>query len=84
MVLYDPDAKEEYLLDGRYLVQPMKRGEWIKCKDENNDPYDVTLTCSVCGFEIEIANDIYTMNYCPNCGAVMDEGGTNEQVYRCC
>ena len=48
------------------------RDKWIRRKDENNNPYGVTLTCPVCGFEIEMANDICAMNYCPNCGSRMN------------
>ena len=50
-------------------VREVKHGEW-----HNKLYYPLTNsryhTCSVCGKELKIT---FTDNYCPNCGAVMDE-----------
>ena len=68
MVLYDPDAKEEYLLDGRYLIQPMKRGEWMI--EEYPDGYYYSY-CSVCDQWVPEEAFLKHWKYCPNCGAIM-------------
>ena len=56
-------------------VEERKRGHWIFTQDMMR--YDV---CSVCGsralFE-EFSFDTVTSNYCPHCGAVMDEEADN-------
>ena len=49
-----------------------KRGKWI---DEAYDPFaTISGRCSVCGWEAHLyEDDVVGMNYCPNCGARMDE-----------
>lgn len=56
-------------------VAPVVYGHWIKDSDsfQTDDYYCVYFdyTCSECG---KIANDRHKLpNYCPNCGAKMDE-----------
>lgn len=64
--LINPDAKEDYLLDGRYVVKAPKRGRWL------TDGYD--YRCSQCGLYVGGGDIPKTMKYCPNCGArMMDE-----------
>lgn len=46
-------------------VHEVKRGKWIVC-----GMFDDFLKCSICGFEITMFN---AFNYCPICGAKMDE-----------
>lgn len=46
-------------------VREVKRGKWIVC-----GMFDDFLKCSICGFEITMFN---AFNYCPICGAKMDE-----------
>lgn len=50
-------------------VEPVKRGKWI---DDCYDPMDggayMITVCSNCGTPNPVSN------YCPNCGAKMDEG----------
>lgn len=48
----------------RYLEQEPKTGHWIT----KPHVYGVTY-CSECDFELKIDNT----NYCPNCGAKMEE-----------
>lgn len=48
-------------------VQPVKHGRWIK---PTRVPGSMLDECSVCGFNC----GAYTFNYCPYCGAKMDEG----------
>ena len=58
--------------------QQPKKGHWI----DNDDPDDNYFTCSVCG-DLWILNDgtpeDNLMNYCPHCGARMDERREGEQ-----
>ena len=48
-------------------------GEWIMCEDENDCEY---IECPLCGEQFyDGDNDTFDKpwNYCPNCGAKMDE-----------
>lgn len=50
-------------------AEPVKHGHWINHFDDLF-PEDSSVECSVCHeYEGIMAND----NYCPNCGAKMDE-----------
>lgn len=58
-------------------VQPVRHGRWIA---EDEDYVDDTYICSECGYEFVItAGDLESneLNYCPKCGAKMDEKDTN-------
>ena len=50
-------------------VKPVVRGEWVWTETGDED-YEQFWVCSVCG-----EHDFYEANYCPNCGARMDEHG---------
>lgn len=77
----EPDAEYD---DGEYwaysitqienapTIEPeRKMGRWINVNDGKWNTIEV-LKCSVCG---EIDNRMYkTDNFCPNCGARMEEG----------
>lgn len=70
----------ENIAASRYLIQcfenkekfpaadvvPVRHGEWLK----HNNYYK---ECSLCGFL-----EYNSSNYCPNCGAHMDGGNSNE------
>ena len=64
MRLIDADAKEPYVLDGRYVIHPLRHGRWEHSEYAGVDYYQ----CSVCGHSIRLTAE----NYCPNCGAKMD------------
>lgn len=50
-------------------AEPVRHGHWI----ETHEVLDY-IKCSECGKEwCTVANDTETFNYCPNCGAKMDE-----------
>lgn len=49
----------------RLEYEPVKRGRWTNYKNTE------TVICSECNFGIEPYQDWF--NYCPNCGARMDE-----------
>lgn len=55
-------------------IEPVKHRKWI----EHHEPFTwmgyTTWTCSECGYKVGYEKDIKNMtNYCPNCGAKMDE-----------
>ena len=47
-------------------VRPVVRGRWIR---PTRVPDSMLYECSVCGFD----TGAYTFNFCPNCGAMMEE-----------
>lgn len=47
-------------------VVPVRHGKWIK---PTRVPDSMLDECSLCGFDC----GSYTYNYCPNCGAKMEE-----------
>ena len=47
----------------KFLATPVRHGYWIECK------YGLTFECSECKYPTE-----YNLtDFCPNCGAEMDE-----------
>ena len=57
-------ASQEYEVD----AEPVKHGHWV---DDNTNYY--YANCSICGYEIDVHVNRGYHNYCPNCGAKMDE-----------
>lgn len=47
------------------IDDPVRHGHWIFRCIVGEDPYE----CSVCGNSV----DVLGFDYCPNCGAIMDE-----------
>ena len=83
MKLIDLDAKEPYLLDGRYSVgildnaSTVKRqqGEWIERTERITlDTYYECSNCKEPWTTIEGTPWDNGMNFCPNCGARMKCG----------
>ena len=55
-------------------VQEVKHGRWIKREYcSNYSGYDYGMKCSVCGKPLYRQLSEKMPNYCPNCGAKMDE-----------
>ena len=52
-------------------AEPVRHGHWITQFDDLF-PMESTIECSACG-EKEWMMTIINHNYCPNCGAKMDE-----------
>lgn len=48
-------------------VRPVVRGKW-QWTETGNDDYEQYWVCSVCG-----EHNYYESNFCPNCGAKMEE-----------
>lgn len=55
-------------------VAPVRHGRWLGWGKSGTPTYENYGTCSVCGEDAEIYTE--HRNYCPNCGAKMDEGLT--------
>ena len=55
------------------VVEERKHGHWVT--GENEDDGDFIIKCSICGKRAPTDGDYryYLSNYCPYCGAVMDE-----------
>lgn len=67
MKFIDLDATDSYLLDGRYIVYPPRRGHWVK--NEEGDYH-----CSECKAIVESdEKSRHYWVYCYHCGAKMDE-----------
>ena len=52
-------------------VAPVRHGKWLGWGKGGTPTYENYGTCSVCGEDAEIYTE--HRNYCPNCGAKMDE-----------
>ena len=52
-------------------LEPVKTGKWIEISDED---FASTYKCSVCGEPpiVDLYSDWVFSNYCPNCGAKME------------
>lgn len=54
-------------------AEPVRHGKWIKC-DEDKWEHIYALRCSKCNGGYHLSHETTTAwNYCPNCGARMDE-----------
>ena len=59
-------------------VAPVRHGRWVDAyPDIESNPMFMYGICSECGFEQGISK---YLNYCPNCGAKMDEGDGNSDM----
>lgn len=63
-------------------VAPVVHGEWKMVQGEIGNPFNNQMVdtidlfvCSVCGEHFDVSE---ARNYCPNCGAKMDGGKTDE------
>lgn len=61
---------EKYKNEAKVIDLNNAHGHWIDSyPDIDPDPMLMYGICSICGFEQGIS---YKLNYCPNCGAIMD------------
>jgi predicted RNA-binding Zn-ribbon protein involved in translation (DUF1610 family) len=62
-------------------VAPVRHGVWVPtpCPGIENG---YLVVCSKCKAEIYVANDFNPSNYCPNCGAKMDEDARHAETDR--
>ena len=56
-------------------VEPVKHGQWIGSGDgyANGELVYDMWECSECGYDADGADEEPNWNYCPNCGARMDD-----------
>lgn len=54
---------------------PVRHGRWTPCEKDKWDHGAYALRCSECGGGYHLTSDktLSTWNYCPDCGARMDE-----------
>ncbi len=54
---------------------PVRHGRWIPCENDKWSNGVYALRCSECGRGYHLTSDKYicAWNYCPDCGAGMDE-----------
>ena len=55
------------MVDEAPTIEPRKKGKWIDCDGG-------IATCSICGDRWGVYG---VMNFCPNCGAKMEDGEEN-------
>lgn len=51
-------------------VEPVRHGKW----EEKNTLVGEYMICSLCHFRLNSEHIYSLLNYCPNCGAKMNEG----------
>lgn len=67
---YRADIIAEEIEDLPAAQSESKTGKWIEAYDPFNR---ISGRCSVCGWEAHLyEDDVVGMNYCPNCGAEME------------
>lgn len=60
------------LLEAQPTIEERKNGKWIEVEDFYNR---IRGRCSVCGWEAHMyEDDVVGMDYCPNCGARLENG----------
>ena len=72
------DGKFQHLVEVQQAadVAPVRHGRWIDAyPDIEPNPMCMYGICSECGFEQGISK---YLKYCPNCGAKMDGGDSDE------
>ena len=54
-------------------VDPVKHGHWIEVQRIHETDHTAICECSLCGDTVWVYDGQRAWNYCPNCGAKMDE-----------
>lgn len=54
-------------------VEPVKHGHWIEVQRIHEKDHTAICECSLCGDTVWVYDGQRAWNYCPNCGAKMDE-----------
>lgn len=57
-------------------ADPVKHGHWIEVQRIHEEDHTAICECSLCGDTVWVYDGQRAWNYCPNCGAKMDEVGT--------
>ena len=79
--LYTPNGIEGFVESlPAYDVQKVRHGRWVDCKRICFDgTFHWFRQCSKCLYERKDDNSEKDTNYCPNCGAKMDEDGEKDE-----
>lgn len=72
------DAFTRGYYKGREVFNPVKHGRWIRWV-QNKDEWPAAM-CSECQDKVEADNEGKYPNYCPNCGARMDDGDDDDEI----
>lgn len=82
--VFSPNIKDSVLdcLDMLPTVdaEPVRRGRWVMSTEVDESWYNIRMVmrCSECKFPVHIKSGKLYMNYCPNCGAMMNLEATND------
>lgn len=57
-------------------LEEVKHGHWIEVQRIHEEDHTAICECSLCGDTVWVYDGQRAWNYCPNCGAKMDEVGT--------
>ena len=60
-------------IDNAPTVDPVKHGHWIEVQRIHEKDHTAICECSLCGDTVWVYDGQRAWNYCPNCGAKMDE-----------
>ena len=60
-------------IDDAPTVDPVKHGHWIEVQRIHEKDHTAICECSLCGDTVWVYDGQRAWNYCPNCGAKMDE-----------
>lgn len=61
------------LVDEQPTVDPIKHGHWIEVQRIHEKDHTAICECSLCGDTVWVYDGQRAWNYCPTCGAKMDE-----------
>lgn len=59
-------------------LEPVKHGHWREVQRIHEKDHTAICECSLCGDTVWVYDGQRAWNYCPNCGAKMDEVETDE------
>ena len=54
-------------------AEPIRHGHWIEVQRIHEKDHTAICECSLCGDTVWVYDGQRAWNYCPNCGAKMDE-----------
>lgn len=54
-------------------VEPVKHGHWVEVQRIHETDHTAICECSLCGDTVWVYDGQRAWNYCPSCGAKMDE-----------
>lgn len=63
----------EKAIDDAPTVDPVKHGHWVEVQRIHETDHTAICECSLCGDTVWVYDGQRAWNYCPKCGAKMDE-----------